>query len=281
MSVALISYFHSKTPSKYNHSIDSPFQPIHTPTKNTMMGSQSKSSISIILCLVAIVAMATTIQAQLHTSPERYRSINLQQQQQQQQDTLGGKELGRQRQKRQRNLRKKNERKTQDGGSEMSLSSKLTINLSEMSLPLVDADFDLSLPMDLPTTTQYENVVLENGSSGDGSTPILASFLAGISALTVGAVALFVKMRRVHGRQVEETEEDDTSNEMHEMPFDSDDILADLEGGGRENMTSCPVEETKEGGECHEMRVVPLDLSGNFHDEVDDFAGVGHEIIIS
>mmetsp|Transcript_11667 Transcript_11667/g.28678 ORF Transcript_11667/g.28678 Transcript_11667/m.28678 type:complete len:243 (+) Transcript_11667:3-731(+) len=242
MSVALISYFHSKTPSKYNHSIDSPFQPIHTPTKNTMMGSQSKSSISIILCLVAIVAMATTIQAQLHTSPERYRSINLQQQQQQQQDTLGGKELGRQRQKRQRNLRKKNERKTQDGGSEMSLSSKLTINLSEMSLPLVDADFDLSLPMDLPTATHGDEIVaLENGNSGEGSTLILASFLAGISALIIGAVALFVKMRRSNSHQVDETQQID---------------------------------------EGRETRVVPFDSNEEFNDEFADFEGVGHEIII-
>eukprot|EP00578_Thalassiosira_sp_NH16_P008472 CAMPEP_0181117912 /NCGR_PEP_ID=MMETSP1071-20121207/22789_1 /TAXON_ID=35127 /ORGANISM="Thalassiosira sp., Strain NH16" /LENGTH=216 /DNA_ID=CAMNT_0023202359 /DNA_START=146 /DNA_END=796 /DNA_ORIENTATION=- len=216
-----------------------------------MMGSQSKSSISIILCLVAIVAMATTIQAQLHTSPERYRSINLQQQQQQ--DTLGGKELGRQRQKRQRNSRN-TERKTLESSmnlramsvpimeSEMSLSKIAPIDLSEMSLPIVDADFDLSLPMDLPTATHGDEIVaLENGNSGEGSTLILASFLAGISALIIGAVALFVKMRRSNSHQVDETQQID---------------------------------------EGRETRVVPFDSNEEFNDEFADFEGVGHEIII-
>eukprot|EP00585_Thalassiosira_rotula_P022101 CAMPEP_0196223988 /NCGR_PEP_ID=MMETSP0912-20130531/47735_1 /TAXON_ID=49265 /ORGANISM="Thalassiosira rotula, Strain GSO102" /LENGTH=87 /DNA_ID=CAMNT_0041503183 /DNA_START=8 /DNA_END=271 /DNA_ORIENTATION=- len=40
------------------------------------------------------------------------------------------------------------------------------------------------------------------GSGSDESSVIIASFLVGMSALVFGAMALFVKMRQVHRREV-------------------------------------------------------------------------------
>ena len=92
---------------------------------------------------------------------------------------------------------------------EMSTPTEIASNDFDfnLSIPLTDADFSLPLIEELPLPTEthgdeYEFSFLDSEEGNDGSTLILASFLAGISALVLAAGALFVKMRRVHGRQM-------------------------------------------------------------------------------
>ena len=63
----------------------------------------------------------------------------------------------------------------------------------EMSMALPRSGFDLSLSMPMDDT---EVVTLDNGSNSGGNAPLLASFLAGMSAVVVGSLALFAKMRQ-------------------------------------------------------------------------------------
>ena len=106
-------------------------------------------------------------------------------------------------------------------------------------MPLQESEFYLSMPTDeLPTQThggELGDVIAlgENASNSDGNAVILASFLAGISVLVVGAAALFVKMRQKHNRQAEESQEREDT-QMRVVSFAASDDLNDIEGVGRE-----------------------------------------------
>lgn len=209
------------------------------------MVSQSKSSINIALCLTATLIMASTTQAQImSTVPKRHRSKS---------DYNKSKVFGRKQrqlrgQQQQQQRKKKSLRKLegdfsmplQESEFDMSMPSgpgvrmmSMSIHESEfdLSMPLHESEFDLSMPMDgLPTQTvgdEMEDVIAlgENVSNSDGNTLILASFLAGISALVVGAAALFVKTRQKRNRQPEQ---------MRVVILASRDDLNDMEGVGRE-----------------------------------------------
>ena len=70
------------------------------------------------------------------------------------------------------------------------------------------AELSMSLPMEEAITNKdalADNINL--GTSPDERPYILASFLTGISAFVIGAVAMFVKMRQIHSREVEAQEE--------------------------------------------------------------------------
>ena len=203
------------------------------------MVSQSKSSISIALCLTAMLMTTPTTQAQLSTIPKRYRSNS---------DNNKPQELGRkQRQERgqQQQRNKENLRKLEGDlsmplqASEFDMSMPSGPRVRMMSMPLQESEFYLSMPTDeLPTQTHGDELgdviaLGENGSNSDGSTIILASFLAGISVLVVGAAALFVKMRQKHSRHAEESQEREDT-QMREVSFASHGDLNDIEGGGRE-----------------------------------------------
>eukprot|EP00584_Thalassiosira_punctigera_P011253 CAMPEP_0172562014 /NCGR_PEP_ID=MMETSP1067-20121228/95229_1 /TAXON_ID=265564 ORGANISM="Thalassiosira punctigera, Strain Tpunct2005C2" /NCGR_SAMPLE_ID=MMETSP1067 /ASSEMBLY_ACC=CAM_ASM_000444 /LENGTH=135 /DNA_ID=CAMNT_0013352159 /DNA_START=114 /DNA_END=521 /DNA_ORIENTATION=- len=93
----------------------------------------------------------------------------------------------------------------------------MSIPLQELefdsSMSLQKAGFDLSIPMGERITQtngdKSEHVIIkENASNSKGSTIILASFLVGLSSLVVGALALFLKMRQMHWRQLEENEQE-------------------------------------------------------------------------
>ena len=95
-------------------------------------------------------------------------------------------------------------------------------------------DLDGSMSMSMP-----QNIVLPDGDSepsestqelesNNGSdTVVMASFLAGISALVVGAMALFVKMRQRHSRQL--AENDETSNDNQRVWMASMDEFNDFD----------------------------------------------------
>ena len=99
--------------------------------------------------------------------------------------------------------------------------------------------------------TQVHVDDLEDITLGNGRTPILASFLAGISVLVVGAVAFsafFVEMQQKNDGQVEEIRQEREEMQMREGSLSSDqemwmvsfatsDDLNDLEGEGREIVT--------------------------------------------
>eukprot|EP00579_Thalassiosira_antarctica_P000335 CAMPEP_0201867602 /NCGR_PEP_ID=MMETSP0902-20130614/1776_1 /ASSEMBLY_ACC=CAM_ASM_000551 /TAXON_ID=420261 /ORGANISM="Thalassiosira antarctica, Strain CCMP982" /LENGTH=224 /DNA_ID=CAMNT_0048392783 /DNA_START=92 /DNA_END=766 /DNA_ORIENTATION=+ len=220
------------------------------------MVSQSKSSINIALCLTATLITASTTQAQLSTVPKRHRSksdYNKSKVFGRKQRQLRGQQLQQQQQQRKKKSLRKLEgdfsMPLQESEFDMSMPSgpsarmmSMSIHESEfdLSMPLHESEFDLSMPiMDgLPTQTvgdEMEDVIAlgENVSNSDGNTLILASFLAGISALIVGAAALFVKMRQKHNRQGEESQERQDM-QMREVSFASHDDLNDIEGEGRE-----------------------------------------------
>ena len=81
------------------------------------------------------------------------------------------------------------------------------------SMPLEEAAFSMSMPDSEPSQSEGTGD-LESSSVGS-STLILASFLAGISVLVVGATTLFIKMRKEYGRQLDSDEESE-SDRMHE-----------------------------------------------------------------
>ena len=201
------------------------------------MVSQSHSSVGATLCLAAAILISASTAHTTHDAsfvPKRHRSAHnkatpggfgrrqqthQQEQQQQQQQLLPNKR---------RNLRTKNDdsRKLNDGLSN-SLSMPASITYvddfpppileatfsNDMSIPLVGADFDLSLPSIESEAVQPETVSLDNGDDGS-STTILASFVAGVSALVVAAAALFVKMRSVRNKELDAESANDEEDEQ-------------------------------------------------------------------
>ena len=83
-------------------------------------------------------------------------------------------------------------------------------------------DLDGSMSMSMPENTvsgtddgdsEPSESTQELGSNNGSDTVVMASFLAGISALVVGAMALFVKMRQRHSRQLAENDEASNDNQ--------------------------------------------------------------------
>ena len=105
----------------------------------------------------------------------------------------------------------------QSAAFELSISmpslEELEFGLSSMSLFLEQAELSMSmsLPMfeDLPTknlNNESDAETVSIGRNNASSTLILCSFIAGLSALVVGATAMFLKMQRVHARELEQIE---------------------------------------------------------------------------
>ena len=123
--------------------------------------------------------------------------------------------------------------------SDMSLPIKLRMDELDNSMPLEESRFDISMPleesrfdismplnvfdmsMSMPTEGDIpkdEDLTVVLGENESGSaTLILASFLAGLSVLVVGAMACFVKMRKVHNKQVLEEREEDFIEEQRQV----------------------------------------------------------------
>ena len=197
------------------------------------MVSHSKSSANIALCFAAML-MACTTQAQLSTLPKRYRSGNGKVLQKHESNTMEGgfgrrasyqqRKTSSTKESRKTNLRK-NTRKL-SAEEELSMSFSLPFDSRRfdisMSMPssIEELDFSMSIDLaafdiiamsmsmpsliDIPAETELESISLDNGSS-TGSKLVLASVVAGISALVVLAAALFVKGAR--SRETEEIQE--------------------------------------------------------------------------
>lgn len=95
-------------------------------------------------------------------------------------------------------------------------------------------DLDGSMSMSMPQNTvvpdgdsEPSESTQELGSNNGSDTVVMASFLAGISALVVGAMALFVKMRQRHSRQL--AENDETSNDNQRVWMASMDEFNDFD----------------------------------------------------
>ena len=184
------------------------------------------------LCLVAILgSLPYSSQAQLSTLPKRYRRT----QRLSNSQTTSGNVAASPASVERRQMHNESiitvKRKARQLGSEEELSLSMPLQsatfelsismpyleesefeLSSMSLSLEQAELSLSLslPMfeDLPTETVGEQVsdVVSVDRSKSSSTLILCSFIAGLSALVVGATAMFLKMQRVHARELEQSE---------------------------------------------------------------------------
>ncbi len=196
------------------------------------MVSHSKSSANIALCFAAMLVACTT-QAQLSTLPKRYRSGNgkvLQQHESRAMEGGFGRRTSLQQRKtsstkevRKTNLRK-NTRKL-SAEKELSMSLSLPLDSRRFDIPsmsmqssIEELDFSMSIDLvafdvmsmsmpsllDVPAETELESISLDNGTS-TGSKLVLASVVAGISALVVLAAALFVKSAR--SRETEEIQE--------------------------------------------------------------------------
>ncbi len=72
----------------------------------------------------------------------------------------------------------------------------------DMSLALEESGFDMSMPMSM----DGDAISINNESDSGSNTVVMVSFLAGFSALLVGAAALFVGIRRKRSRQASENE---------------------------------------------------------------------------
>jgi len=184
--------------------------------------------------VLAVVGSTSTSNAQLSAIPKRYRSTKTQQISSA--GSMNKRQLQEhQQQKKQGNLRTRN----LEGSSMPSIElSELSVPLEEselsmpivesemsmpltmfdMSIPLMEAELELSMPsVDLPAGEEADIVTLENDSSS-GSTLILASFLAGVSALVVAATAMFIKMRKVHSKECMENGDADTMEGQQAAP---------------------------------------------------------------
>ena len=170
---------------------------------------------------MAMLTTASTTQAQISTVPKRHRNkIDYRPQE------FGRKQRQQRGQQQQQQKKKTNLRELegdlsipiQESKFDMSMPSGSSVRM--MSIPLQESGFDLSMPLqesgldlsmptigDNPTQVHVgdsEDITLGNGST----TPILASFLVGISLLVVGAVAFFVKMQQKHDSRVEESQQE-------------------------------------------------------------------------
>ena len=200
------------------------------------MVSQSKSSINIALCLTAMLTTASTTQAQLSNIPTRYRTKFDYRPQE-----FGRKQHQQRGQQQQQNRKKTNLRELEGDlpipiqESELDVPWGSSVRL--MSIPLQESGFDPTMPLqesgfvlsmptgDNPTQVHVddvEDITLGKGGNSDGKTPILASFLAGISALAVGAAVFFVKKQQNHGSQVEESQQEREEMQMREGSLSSD-----------------------------------------------------------
>ena len=185
------------------------------------------------LCLVAILgSLPYSSQAQLSTLPKRYRRT---QRLSNSQTTSGNVAASpasverRQIMHNESNITVKRKARHLASEEELSLSMPLQsatfelsismpyleeseFELSSMSLSLEQAELSLSmsLPMfeDRPTENlgEQDSEVVSVDRSKSSSTLILCSFIAGLSALVVGATAMFLKMQRVHARELEQSE---------------------------------------------------------------------------
>jgi len=190
------------------------------------MFSQSRSITKIALCLTAMLTAPHITRAQIANVHKRYRSKL---------DYNKSKEFGRkQRHRRGQQQQKHNENNLrklddltmppQESEFDMSVPSKPIVRM--MSIPLQESAFDLSMPMgDIPAQTDgddLEVVSLANGGDSDDSGTLLASFLAGISALVVGSVVFFVKMRQKPRCHAEEIQQEREEMKRREASFSSD-----------------------------------------------------------
>jgi len=159
------------------------------------MVTRSQSCVKFVLWLMAMLMAASKAQAQISIAPKRYRR---------QLDYSESSEIGsaqRQYTNGQQQKQKhpeKNARKLEDDvGSELDMSMPSGPSVRMMSIPIQELRLDLSMPTSEhnPAPADVENVSLGDDSDSAKSTPLLASFLAGISALVVASV-LFVKMKR-------------------------------------------------------------------------------------
>ena len=181
------------------------------------------------LCLVAILCGAVYhADAQLSTIPRRYRhapsSIH---QTSDKGASSAGVVLGRPIRKESENIVMRKTRQLVES-EELSMSMALETNTFDLSLSVPSLDesefgsmsllleeaelsLSLSLPMfeDSPTEPNIAEPESETASletSNAASTLILSSFITGLSALVIGATAMFLKMKRLHAREVEQDE---------------------------------------------------------------------------
>ncbi|KAL7549182.1 hypothetical protein ACHAWF_017137 [Thalassiosira exigua] len=210
------------------------------------MSSQRKSSVSLVLCLAAIAMTEATSKAPFLTRHRRSQEFARRQsrnEMRREMEDVTGLSLP---------LEEGSIQYILDEGSvaldEGSIQYILDVPLTEGSIQyyldedmsLQQMEMDLSIPSEDISTETHGDELGDTVSLGDsdsnnaGSSLILASFLAGISALLVGAAALFVKMRRVHGRQAESQSGDEVINAVRMVSFASIDGFHDAERGGRE-----------------------------------------------
>ena len=191
--------------------------------------------------MAIIILLSSTTNAQLSTLPKRYRSNKVQTSS----TTTVKHTLKQHKTKKNGNLRKKRYLRKDPELNYMSMNSLFTTrmslsmpNLEEarfdipdldfMSMPLEEARFDIpigSMPLNVfddiePDNSDGDMDMMSVGlgkSSSSSDTLILASMLAGLSALVVGSAAVFVKMRKVHSDQCIEDREEEEEMEMQQQ----------------------------------------------------------------
>jgi len=109
--------------------------------------------------------------------------------------------------------------------SEMSMpleESEMSMPLEEMEMSLPLEELELSMPAD--GAPAPEAVSLENESESGGNGVVLASFLAGVSALLVGFAAFFVGIVRRRRKAAEERAAEDMAEDVPVVGAQREDI---------------------------------------------------------
>lgn len=187
---------------------------------------------------------ASTTQAQISTAPRRHRTTL---------DNNKSSEFGRKQrqdhngQQQQHELNEKNVRKLEDDvESDLDMSMPSGPSVRMMSIPLQELRLDLSIPLkemrldfSMPAAetdeANFETTTLGNAGSDD-STPLLASFLAGISVLIVASVALFAKIKQNQSRRSREVEASQSGQEIEDWERREDThspkgaVVSDMQG---------------------------------------------------
>jgi len=209
-------------------------------TKTQLFATMISSHITLAILAIIAILSSTTTNAQLSTLPKRYRSNKVQSSS----TTTVNHTLKQHKTKKNGHLRKKRYLRKDPELNYMSMNNLFTTrmslsmpNLEEarfdipdldfMSMPLEEARFDIpigSMPLNVfdiePDNSDGDMNMMSVGlgkSSSSSDTLILASMLAGLSALVVGSAAVFMKMRKVHSDQCIEDKEEEEEMEMQQQ----------------------------------------------------------------
>jgi hypothetical protein len=122
------------------------------------------------------------------------------------------------------------------------LDTSMSMSMS-MQL-LTELEFSFSMSMSYPTmetsADSTKEIYTDAGSSTHGNTLVYAGAVAGMSAMVLAAIAMFIKMHRVHARQIEEGCQDTKASVPPELADFDEELFVSVARG---NSGACAIEQ--------------------------------------